>query len=368
MRDSSRGWLLTAIGVSAALILGAPFIGQLRAFLREWAGTQFAMLMAILVFGAIGLAMVYALVRIKGQWQLRYAALAVALAIGIGYGLVSRTGNADVDAVERFHFVEYGLITALFYRAFRPAADGTLLIVPILAGLIVGTLEEWLQWFIPVRVGEVRDVLLNGFAIGCGLLFSLGLDPPPRVTWTLAPGSRRRVSLLAAAALVTFGAFMHSVHLGYEIKDQEAGVFRSRYTSSELMAISAERAQRWKRDPPVTWSRLSREDQYFSEGVAHVQRRNETWQANNAMASRHENLILEKYYAPVLDTPSYLSATGHRWPASQRADAESRVGPGFMIYDSDALPYPIFLWPKWAFWTVIGLLVLMTLRGVRTTA
>ena len=58
------------------------------------------------------------------------------------------------------------------------------------------------------------------------------------------------------------------------------------------------------------------------------------------MASRHENLILEKYYAPVLDTPSYVSAQGHRWPASQRADAEARIGPGFMIYVSDAQDYP----------------------------
>ncbi len=86
------------------------------------------------------------------------------------------------------------------------------------------------------------------------------------------------------------------------------------------------------------------------------------------MAARHENLILEKYYAPVLDTPSYVSATGHRWPPSQRADAESRVGPGFMIYDSDALDYPVVTWPKWTYW--IGrarAVLLVVLRAGRTT-
>jgi hypothetical protein len=107
---------------------------------------------------------------------------------------------------------------------------------------------------------------------------------------------------------------------------------------------------------------LSREDQYFTEGAAHVQRRNETWSGGNTMAARHENMILEQYYAPVLDTPSYLSATGLRWPAAQRADAESRVGPGFMIYDSDALDYPVVTWSKWSYWSVVAVLVLLILR------
>jgi hypothetical protein len=43
-------------------------------------------------------------------------------------------------------------------------------------------------------------------------------------------------------------------------------------------------------------------------------------------AAWSENLILEKYYAPVLDTPSYVSRTGHRWPADQRAHADQRRG------------------------------------------
>ena len=59
-----------------------------------------------------------------------------------------------------------------------------------------------------------------------------------------------------------------------------------------------------------------------------MQRRNEHWDEGNVLAARHENLILEKYYAPVLDAPSYVSAAGHRWPAEQRAHAESQAEPG----------------------------------------
>ena len=361
-RGVSRGWLAAATAVSAALVLAAPFIGQLRTSLRQSLGPSFATVVGFLVATGVGLPLVYAAARITDRRWARYGALTAALGIGVGYAIVARTGNPEVDAVERFHFVEYGVITVLFYRAWRPAEDGALLLLPVLAGLVVGTCEEWLQWFIPARVGEARDVLLNLFAIACGLLFSLAIDPPPTLSVKLSALSRRRVALMTALALVVFAAFFHSVHLGYEIQDAEAGVFRARYTAQELADLGELRAERWATNPPLSWSRLSREDQYLSEGVAHVQRRNEVWEQGNVMASRHENLILEKYYAPVLDTPSYISVDGHRWSAAQRADAESRIGPGFMIYVSDAQDYPILIWPKWAFWLAIVVLVLPLLR------
>jgi hypothetical protein len=355
--DASGGWLLTAVISAAALVMSAPFIGQLRTTLSGLLGERFAALMATVVTVAAALGIGLALRAIRQRRLVGYAALGLAVRSAGSYAAASRTGMADVDAVERFHFIEYGVITLLFYKAWRPSNDGSVLILPVLAAFIVGVFEEWLQWFIPVRIGEVRDVLLNLVAIGCGLLFCLGLDPPPRVSPSLAPRSRRLVAGLAVTAIVTFGLFFDSVHLGYEIAEREAGVFRSRYTPAQLAALADERADRWRRNPPLSWSRLSREDQYFSEGVAHIQQRNRRWDEGNILAARHENLILEKYYAPVLDSPSYLSATGHRWPAEQRAHAESWPGPGFMIYDSDALPYPVLTWHRGLFWLGLSGLV-----------
>lgn len=361
----SRAWLVTAVVGAATLVLSAPFIGQLRTWLRDALGERFPLLMAVVVIGAAGAGLAFALRRIRHHRALRYAALALAVIVAAGYAALTQTGNAEVDAVERFHFIEYGVITLLFYKAWRPSEDGTVLVMPVLAAFIVGVCEEWLQWFIPARIGEVRDVLLNLIAIGCGLLFCLGLDPPARLALSLPSTARRRVGALAAAAVVVFGLFFDSVHLGYEIADRQAGVFRSRYTAEQLSVLAGERAIEWRRNPPLTWSRLSREDQYFSEGVAHIQQRNRRWAEGNILAARHENLILERYYAPVLDTPSYLSATGHRWPDEQRAHAESRPGPGFMIYDSDALPYPVFTWPRWAFWLGLGSVTVVVVRLLR---
>ena len=184
-------------------------------------------------------------------------------------------------------------------------------------------------------MGEARDVLLSLVAIGCGLAFSIGLQAPAR--------------------------FLNAVHLGYEIRDPETPRFKSRYTSEGLAAEARERTERWRTAPPATLVRLSREDQYMDEGLWHIRRRNESWQANDFAAAWGENRILERFFAPVLDTPSYAAPAVSRWPplatvarsaevAAQREDAEKRRPAENTEYVSHAEPYPLFPWPRGAFW------------------
>jgi hypothetical protein len=206
--------MIAAILTAAAVILSAPFIGQVRAAVRAAFPGRFVLIVGAGVALAIASAVLVALMRIRSRRAIRCGAIAAALALGAAYGAWFRTGIAEVDVVERVHFVEYGIITLLFYRTWRSRGDASVLILPIVAGLIVGTLEEWFQWFLPVRVGEARDVALNLVAIGCGLLFSLGLDPPPAFSLRPRPGSAVRMCALGAAFILVFALFFHSVHLG----------------------------------------------------------------------------------------------------------------------------------------------------------
>ena len=346
-----RRRFIVPIAAAATLVLSAPFIGHLRAALQDNFPGQYRAIIATAVFGSIAAAMAVALFRIRNRRVFRYGCMLAALTIGTTYARLSRTGDPAVDAVERFHFVEYGLIAFLFYRAWRHTNDGSLLILPVFAGVLVGTGEEWLQWFVPARVGEMHDVLLNLWALVCGLLFSLALDPPDRLTLSLGRESWRRVRRFGAAVLIVFALFFHAVHLGYEVHDNEIGVFRSGYDAETLLALSKERAARWRDRPPLTWSRLSREDQYFSEGLVHVQRRNRCWDEGRTGCAWRENRILERYFAPVIDTPSYVSATGLRWPPDQRADAEARgKADSTAVEDGDSI---IYAWPKAAFWLAV---------------
>lgn len=368
---------VVAVVVSAVLVLSAPFVGRVRAQIRSSFPGQFVTIVGASIALAIGAALIVALVRIRERRALRYTLIALSLVLGAAYSYAMRTGVPEVDAVEHFHFVSYGLVTMLFYRAWRgrPArgtegadaapGDGAVFLLPVLSALIVGTLDEWFQWFIPNRIGELRDIFLNAAAIATGLLFSLGLDPPARFTPAVRPESRPRLRRVLAAAIVAVAAFVAIVHVGHEVRDGDRA-FRSIYSAAELDAHAADRAVRWRSDPPLELKRLSAEDQYMSEGLWHVQRRNRLWTAGQASAAFEENLILERFFAPVLDTPSYVSKTGHRWPPEHRADAESRARqtPPPRSYVSDAHTYPIFAWSPIVFWLGVAALVLLTLVPV----
>jgi hypothetical protein len=250
------------------------------------------------------------------------------------------------------HFVEYGVIAYLFYRVWNHAGDLSIVVLPLLASFMVGTLDEGLQWFIPVRVGEAHDVFLNLASISCGLMFALALRPPGSFTMRTSRESARRIGLLAAVACLVFAAFVSQVHLGYAIDEPGIGRFHSHYTAAQLAALQSDRAERWKTAPPMTLRRLSQEDQYLDEGVWHVRRRNVTEPAE----AWRENLILERYFAPVLDTPTYASPQTNRWPPEQRADLERRGGGVAMDFTSAAEPYPIVAWPKGSFWMMAVML------------
>lgn len=349
-----------AIGVALVLVLSAPFVGQIRGDLRRAFPGQFVAIVGGAIAAGVIAALIAAVLRIRDRRPARYGMIALAVVIAVAYSAYRAGPNPESNAVERFHFLQYGLITYLFYRAWRPLADLSVFLLPVFAGLIVGTVEEWFQWFIPNRVGEMNDVFLNLVAIGTGLLFSVAVDPPER-SRRLHPRSRKRIARMAAAALVSFAVFFHILHLGYRIDDEDIGSFTSRWTRAELLEAQTETRLAWKTSPPpTTLVRLSRENQYVTEGIQHVRERNRLWEAGDFRGTWLENRILEKYYEPVLDTPTH-EGPPHRWPAEQRADAESRAAAASAEpYSSNAYPYRLFLWSKVTFWIVIAIAAIVT--------
>lgn len=345
--------------VSTAIVLFSPFMGQLQSFLRRSLTTrQYVLLFGVSVVLAVGGAIVYAVTRIRERRAARYATLAAALAIGGAYLWAVGTPYPEVNAVERVHFVEYGLIAFLFYRARLRQVSGatgsgndlSLLLFPLLLGFMVGTLDEWLQWFIPVRVGEAHDVFVNLVSIGCGLMFAIALQPPDTFSMTLRPQARPQAGIVMAVVWLVFALFVSQVHLGHNV-DMDGGVrFRSHYTAERLDELQRDRTERWRNDPPRRLRRLSREDQYLDEGLWHVRMRNSA----DGVDAWRENMILERYYAPVLDTVTYASPNGNRWPAEQRANMAARVDANAPPYESGAEPYPIVTWSHRAFWLVVG--------------
>jgi VanZ family protein len=366
--------LLVALLASVLIVFGSPYVGELRGALQS----SFPEYYRWIVGGAVAIAAVIALGtaslglrRRKREARLSATAagpppwvgdalVVLAISISATYAWAVSAGNPDVDFVEAFHFVEYGVVAWLFYRAWRRRPGVSAIVLTVCAALAVGIADEWVQWFVPGRVGEIHDVLLNAVAIVCGLLVSVAIDPPVAPAWPRHRSARFAIGLAIGCLLTAGAGFVDQVHLGYEIHDRSSPVFRSQYDVTTLTGAAEGRAVRWRMSPPPERG-FTREDHYLSEGLWHVQQRDLSVTARDWWSAWNENLILERFYAPVLDR-------GSRWPDDQRDLIDHRArGTSHTTYRSDAAPYPIYLVRRSIFWTVTLLLVAAIVGAARSS-
>jgi hypothetical protein len=94
--------------------------------------------------------------------------------------------------------------------------------------------------------------------------------------------------------------------------------------------------------------------------VWHIQRCNE----GTGLHTWKENLILERFFDPVLQYPTYSTPSGARWPPEQRANVEAQYGHDPSPYISEANPYPIYTWNPMAFWTTAAVMIAAAVFGI----
>ncbi len=332
--SARRRRLAVAWTLAAVIIASAPFAQQLFTALGERSPAWLSILEVAATVGPALLVSLIALRRIRDRHLFRYSLAAAGFAVGAAY--IDRT---DLSFAESFHFAEYGVLAMLFYRAWKDAGDWTAMALPLLAGALVGSLDEWVQWFIPIRVGEMRDVVINVLATGCGLLIAIAIDTPRGIRFALDPRSRMLIVRWTAATAIVWAWFFYSVHMGYDIRDPEIGSFRSNATAAELARAARDRAARWRQEPPILGRRLWREDHYLTEGLWHVAQRDLAWERGDIAMAWRENRILEKFFAPVLDIE------GPRWPAEQRVDAAARAASAMRPIATRDYAVPLYVWP-----------------------
>jgi hypothetical protein len=152
-----------AVGIWIGLIyVSIPFVRRLReAFTAHWPAELIGYAVIVLVIGA-GAVTLASLQR--RQVQIRLADLAwLVMLTGAAIGWTYRLMGRPEEAV---HLLEYGILGVLLYRALADRIpDPTVYIAAILIGILVGTVDELIQWLIPGRFWDFRDIVLNGGAV-----------------------------------------------------------------------------------------------------------------------------------------------------------------------------------------------------------
>ncbi|MGQ9579051.1 MAG: VanZ family protein [Candidatus Aminicenantales bacterium] len=301
---------------------------------------------------------------------------------------------------EAVHFLEYGLLSFLLYRALRNHySDITIYFSSLFIGTFVGIIDEILQWITPNRSWDLRDVGLNALAV---LLFqialALGIRPRGIANRPSSP-SLSFASICLSINLIMLGlcfsntpsrvaAYTHLFPSLSFLQKEEImhdfglkrhslpgiGVFYSRLSLEEIKVTDRSRAEEfaailnaWKDKPYEEFLRLysSQTEPFLHEFRVRIFRRDQkineakmlpsgSKRAAAMLVAYRENLFLETYFGHT------LRASGYAWPASRQeeirleVDSEatyrSPVGASFSPFRNEA-----------ALWTGIGILLAITL-------
>ncbi|MFO7759659.1 MAG: VanZ family protein [Roseovarius sp.] len=333
-----------------------PFVRYSVTFVREELGG------AAFTYGvsaSIVLATTAALYLTRQRWSLASCIWLLGLA---GLLIYLTFGLADGNAEEAVHYVQYGILSILLFRAFsHRIRDFSIYAAATIAGTLVGMIDETVQWLTPGRFFDLRDIWLNCTAVA---LVQVGLAAgvrPALISGLPGWDSVRRLCYLGAVTLGYLGLCLqntpdriawYSTHvpgLGFIDPDQSVMVeygylhgdpatvhFRSRLTADELRRSSRERAEdgsrildqyRTRDEYPTfleIYSPLA--DPFLHEARVHLFRRDMHlgWamdgeegdaQGQHFATAYWENRILQDYFGEVLRASSY------EWTPEQAAAA-----------------------------------------------
>lgn len=373
----------TYAGLFALLIFFTiPFARAVQNYVSDSFGRDFF----LYVVGSVAVAAAYkAFVTVRKR-QLGIDAYAWLVVVGSAFAIY--TYNLRRNPEEALHFVEYGILSLLIYRALvHRVHDYSIYLTATIVVGSIGVIDEWIQWLTPSRYWGLRDIQINLVAGGLIQLAILGGLRPTIVKAVPDFASLGILFRATAVGLLLFGLtlvitparitqlatgvpglsfLMEGRHVmieyGYLYQDPEIGVFRSRFTEAELAEydrlrgveaastvdeyISAGRTSpRRSEEKYRLFLRIYSvpRDAYIHEIGVHLFRRNRYLtraQTEQDEAPQHynvafrENQILDKYY------PSTLRNSSHLWTedmlveigtaADKETEYESRVSAGLI--------------------------------------
>jgi hypothetical protein len=144
------------------IYLTIPFVRYLREALVEVIPAK-AIGYAVMM---MGLVVVAAAIAVLQRSRNRFGISDALWLAGVSLVFLFWTSRLMGAPEEAVHFVEYGVLGMLLYSALDDRVpDWTVFLAATLAGVVVGTADEIIQWLVPGRFFDFRDVVLNGGAV-----------------------------------------------------------------------------------------------------------------------------------------------------------------------------------------------------------
>ena len=358
-----RSWLFVGLW-TLVIYCTIPFARRIQEFVSDrWGREMFTVvvLVAVLAVGAAALARCLRDGRPGRGRRLIWLGAVAAVTIH----LAGRFTSPE----EALHFLEYGLLGVLAFRALAHRLDDAgIYLAAALVCAILGTFDEVIQWMTPRRFFDFRDIRLNALAGALALAAVWQGVVPPFVRRGFGPRSVRAACRLGVAQLLLLGLCASNTpqavawyaarvpllqplnettsemaEYGYRHEDPEIGAFFSRFPVEGLRKLDAARAgevagflDEFKDDRKKGYERflkkyspgtdpfahefrvhLFRRDHYFAVAWRY-QRNPRLYRLHRTVACR-ENQILETYFGQT------LARTGADYSPGRVAELEKEL-------------------------------------------
>jgi len=256
-------WLLVALW-AAAIFFSIPLARRMQQLVADTVGRNvfgYTVIVAVVLGCLYGLTYLYHRRRDVKLRQFLWVA-------GVGATYLAYTARLWANPEEALHFIEYGALSLLIFRALTHRfLDPLIYVLAALICSMVGTVDEFVQWIVPQRYFDFRDIRLNAIS---GALIQLGLALGLQPKFVAAPvryRSLRAVCVLGSGQLLLLGLCLSNTpervesyaaripqlgflsrnpstmnEFGYRHVLPGAGYFFSRLTVEEILAQDARRA------------------------------------------------------------------------------------------------------------------------------
>lgn len=345
---------------SILIFLTVPVARTIQIFISKNLG-KFAFI--YLVLSVVGLAFLFFLylliIKLKIHSLSRYIWLFSLT--GLYFYFTLQLKNSPAEAI---HFLEYGLLGFVLFKALtHHIHDKSIYLTATFFCLLIGTIDEILQWILPHRYWDFQDVGLNVLSGGLFLMIIWNVVKPEAISEKINPESVKILSSISIVCILVLGlcasntprrvahytslipsiAFLQKEEpmseFGDRYEDPEIGIFYSRLTLNNLRRID----EKSKKNNTQILNNPNNKDYeqflktynpivnpFLYELRVHAFRRDKYFrQARDSFDLKEkkesyfiaykENLILEKFYGNTIKKSIYA------WEEDKMKEAEALI-------------------------------------------